>query len=141
MMCSRFFAARASIWVAVVSLGLLLGSSFTPAVAQPAPVPVPNEDAVMAAAIAKAQASLPRFFEILAKPQPGDDGFAVKIHYNLGSGGGEHIWANDVQRNGNEVTATINNRPQKIPNLKLGQRVTVPMERITDWMFFRDDKI
>ena len=85
--------------------------------------------------------SLPGFFELLAKPLPGDDGFAVKIHYKLGASGGEHIWANDVQRNGNDVTATINNTPQRIPNLKLGERVTVPIDRITDWMFFRGDKI
>ena len=121
------------------SLCLAIMMAVAPAAAQI--ISVPNDDPAMEAAITKAQANLPAFWDTLAKPQAGDDRFAVKIKYATGAKTGEHIWAGDVKRSGTTVTATINNTPRDIPNLKKGQRVTVPVDRITDWMFFRDDKI
>ena len=44
-------------------------------------IAVPNEDAVMAAAIAKAQSSIATFWGVVDKPGPTDTKFAVKIHY------------------------------------------------------------
>jgi uncharacterized protein YegJ (DUF2314 family) len=104
-------------------------------------VPVPTQDVAMAAAIARAQASLPGFFVRLEKPEAGDEGFAVKIRFPTKGTNAEHIWANNVQLKGDQVSAVINNVPRDIPNLKVGQRVTVPVAQITDWMFMRDDKI
>jgi uncharacterized protein YegJ (DUF2314 family) len=123
----------------LASLCLAITIAIVPAAAQI--ISVPNDDPAMETAISKAQASLPAFWETLAKPQAGDDRFAVKIKYATGTKTGEHIWANDVKRSGANVTATISNTPRDIPNLKKGQRVTVPLDRITDWMFFRNDKI
>ena len=102
---------------------------------------VPTSDPVMNAAIEKAKATLPVFFARLAKPQPGDDGFAVKIYYPTSKGDGEHIWANRVERKADMVTATINNEPRDIAGLKIGQRVTVPLGQLTDWMYTREGKI
>lgn len=125
-----------------------LGSLALLAVLMLAPFPgaaqitsVPTADQAINAAIAKAKATLPRFFERLAKPQPGDEGFAVKIRYTTRRGDGEHIWATDVVRSGDTVTATISNQPRDIPNLRHGQRVTVPIAQLTDWMFRRNGKI
>jgi uncharacterized protein YegJ (DUF2314 family) len=103
---------------------------------------VTSQNAAVNAAIAKAKSTLPVFFVRNAKPQPGDSGFAVKIRYDTGKGdgSGEHIWAGDVVHNGDKVTATIANEPQQIANLTKGQRVTVPVSQLTDWMYIRDDK-
>ena len=102
---------------------------------------VPSADPAMNAAIEKAKATLPAFFDRLANPQPGDDGFAIKIKYLARTGDGEHIWANKVERKGDMVSATINNEPRDIAGLKIGQRVTVPLGQLTDWMYTRDGKI
>lgn len=100
----------------------------------------PQNEAVNAA-IAKAKSTLNVFFARNAKPEPGDSGFMVKIRYVVdNNGGGEHIWADNVVRNGDTVSATIANEPRQIPNLKRGQRVTVPVSQLTDWMYTRDGK-
>ncbi len=104
-------------------------------------IDVPSQNKAMASAISKAKAKLPTFFERLAKPAPGDDGFAIKIRYPTGNTDGEHIWANAVVREGDMVSATINNEPRDIPDLKRGQRVTVPITQLTDWMYTRNGKI
>jgi uncharacterized protein YegJ (DUF2314 family) len=104
-------------------------------------VDVPTGDAVMDAAIRKARESLDTFWARLATPQPGDEGFAVKIAYpTRAKNSNEHIWANNVVRSGDMVAATINNDPRDIADLKRGQRVNVPISRITDWMYVRDGK-
>ena len=94
-------------------------------------------------AIEKGKKTLPVFFARLAKPQDGDSQFLVKIRYDTGEGenkGGEHLWAENVVRTGDNVTATIANVPVKIPNLTKGQRVTVPVSQLTDWLYVREGK-
>ncbi len=133
---------RYSLLSIVVGSGLAALALATSAMAQGGIVNVPTQDKAMAAAIDTAKLTLPQFFDRLAKPEPGDGRFAVKIRYNTGRSGadGEHIWANEVVRDGDAVSATINNQPRDIPELKMGQRVTVPMSQLTDWMFVRDGK-
>jgi uncharacterized protein YegJ (DUF2314 family) len=104
-------------------------------------VSVPTKDNAMAVAIAQAQASLQQFWDIQAKADPANSDYAVKIRYATRNSDGEHIWANAVVRAGNNVSATINNQPRDIPKLRKGQRVTVPISRVTDWMYIRDGKI
>jgi uncharacterized protein YegJ (DUF2314 family) len=123
------------------TLVLFLMCAVAPASAQVVDVPTRNKS--MAAAIDKAKATLPVFFARLAKPEPGDEAFAVKIRYQTTKFGadGEHIWANAVVREGDIVSAAINNEPRDILDLKIGQRVTVPLTQLTDWMFIRNGKI
>jgi uncharacterized protein YegJ (DUF2314 family) len=118
-----------------------LAAMSMPAVAQNI-TDVSTQNEAVNAAIVKAKSTLPVFFARNASPQPGDSGFAVKIRYatDRGNGSGEHIWANDVVRNGETVTATIANEPRDIANLAKGQRVTVPLSQLTDWMYVRDGK-
>lgn len=120
---------------------VLLAAMNVPAAAQNI-TNVSAQNEAVNAAIAKAKSTLPVFFSRNASPQPGDSGFAVKIRYDKGrgDGSGEHIWAGDVARDGDKVTATIANEPHEIPNLAKGQRVTVPVSQITDWMYVRDGK-
>lgn len=102
---------------------------------------VPSSDPVMTAAIAKARGSLPKFFARLAKPEKGDERFAVKIYYQTKTNDGEHIWASEVSVTGDQVKATIDNDPRDLPTLKRGQRVAVPKSRITDWMYVKAGRI
>jgi uncharacterized protein YegJ (DUF2314 family) len=127
--------------LAALAIGSAIAAS-KPARAQGI-IDVPNSDQVMAAAIGKARATLPAFWTALKEKRPGDDRFAVKIRYptTKSMSDGEHIWANEVEHTGETVNATINNEPRDIPNLKIGQRVTVPVDQLTDWMFFRNGKM
>jgi uncharacterized protein YegJ (DUF2314 family) len=128
---------------AVLGCGPALLAATAPVLAQQGGiVNVPTQDKAMAAAIETAKTTLPKFFERLAKPEPGDERFAIKIRYDTNRKGadGEHIWANDVKREGDKISATISNQPRDIVALKMGQRVTVPVSQLTDWMFVRDGK-
>ncbi len=127
-MLRSVLAAAALVWLAAVPVAAQI-------------VDVPTGDPVMDKAIKKARDALPAFWARVAKPATGDSGFAVKLAYPKRGTGHEHIWANNVVKAGDSVTATINNDPRDIPDLKNGQKVTVPITMISDWMFYRDGKM
>jgi uncharacterized protein YegJ (DUF2314 family) len=80
------------------------------------------------------------FFARQADPQPGDSDFSVQITYDLGKDTGASVWANDVVLNGDTITATIESDHDRTIKLAAGQRVTVPVSQLTDWVYTRDDK-
>ena len=96
---------------------------------------VSTQNEAVNAAIEKARKTLPVFFARLDKPQRGDSDFQIKIRFETSRPpNGEHVWARDVSLNGDKVSATIATVPRDIPNLKQGQRVTVPVSQVTDWL-------
>jgi uncharacterized protein YegJ (DUF2314 family) len=103
---------------------------------------VSSENEAVNAAIAKAREALPVFFRRLNNPERGDSGFRVKLVYDTRiAKRTEHLWAKDVVRVGSDkISATIDNQPKDIPDLAHGQRVTVPITQISDWLYVRDGK-
>lgn len=96
---------------------------------------VSTQNEAVNAAIEKAKRTLPDFFARLDKPQRGDTDFQIKIRFVTNQPpNGEHVWARDVRRDGTNVTATITTVPRNIPDLRQGQRVTVPITQVTDWL-------
>ena len=101
---------------------------------------VPGTDPGMLVAYAKARAGLPEFRARVAQPQSGER-FSVKLSYATKSDGIELIWANDPEFKGDQVSAVIDNEPEDIEDLKLGDRVSVPVHRVVDWMISRQGRI
>jgi hypothetical protein len=101
-------------------------------------VPVESDDAEMTAAIDKARGLLPHFWQTLDKPQRGEQGFALKVRMTDGSDV-EHFWLTPVERKDGRIFGTINNDPNTVKSVALGQRVEVPEADITDWLYIRDD--
>ncbi len=126
----------------LIAMAAALSVTVTAPVRAQAIIDVPTADAAMAKAMAEARATLPKFWDALARADPGDTKFYVKIRFPHGAGSdGELIWAGSVVRDGDQVTATIDNEPRHVPNLKHGQRVAVPIARVSDWMFTRAGKL
>lgn len=101
---------------------------------------VPDDDPGMRAAYAKARKTLPDFWARVARPAAGEL-FSVKLRYVARSGGDELIWANHPVLLGRQVTAVIDNEPVDIQGLKIGDRVTVSVDRVVDWIINRGGKI
>ena len=116
-------------------------SAVTPAAfAEDKIISVPNEDAAMNAAIAKARARLPDFWEKLANPPTGTEGYSVKVAIRDGDRT-EHFWTSDIERTGERISAVIANEPQTVTTVREGQRIDVPEADISDWMFMRNGKV
>jgi uncharacterized protein YegJ (DUF2314 family) len=58
----------------------------------------------------------------------------IKLGYETGAGGREHLWFRPHSLGDESIDATLENAPFAVPGMKLGDRGTHPVSRITDWM-------
>jgi uncharacterized protein YegJ (DUF2314 family) len=100
----------------------------------------PDDDAEMTAAIAKAREALPQFWQTFEKQDQGESGFALKLKVT-DARGTEHFWVTNLERNDGKMMGTVNNDPQTVASVKLGQRVEIREADISDWLYLRDGKI
>lgn len=103
-------------------------------------ISVADDDPEMQAAISTAREKLPQFWQIFAAHSQGEKGFALKVRIKDGSTT-EHFWAIDLEHHDSTTMGTINNDPNKVSTVKLGERIEIPEADISDWMYLRDGKV
>src|SRR5258708_32399287 len=87
--------------IAVVAvLGVRLAAPLSAAKAEDrSPViNVPSANVEMAAAIAKARATLPTFWASCENPKPSETGHSLKVRFPYRTNDGEHIWMAAVKK-------------------------------------------
>ena len=104
-------------------------------------IKLPNQDAEMEEAKSKARSTLAHFWEKLASPGAGEEGFALKVALPYGENNTEHIWTKDVERKDGKISAVINNVPRDVKTVRAGQRIEVADGQTSDWMYMRKGKI
>ncbi len=101
---------------------------------------VKENDKAMDGAVSKARESLGFFLAALKAKKPDTEGFEVKKCFIDGDKA-EHIWVGDITWDGKAFRGQVDNKPLEIANVRLGQKVTVTPEDITDWMFVKEWKL
>jgi uncharacterized protein YegJ (DUF2314 family) len=103
-------------------------------------VNVAADDPEMNVAMATARLTLPKFWQAFDKPGKGEENFALKVKIT-DSHGTEYFWVGDLERKDGKLYGVIDNDPEIVRNVKLGQRIEIPEQDISDWTFMRNDKI
>ncbi len=101
---------------------------------------VSKDDAEMNEAIAKARETLPQFWQSFKHPQIGEYGFSLKVKIT-DKNEVEHFWVVDIQQKDGELYGTINNDPEKVRSVKIGDRIQIPTQDISDWTYLRNHKM
>lgn len=91
---------------------------------------VPEDDPRMNAAMEKARSTAQTFIAALKSPKPGQSAFAVKIQVIDGKNV-EYIWLNKVSFDGQGFQGTVNNEPEKVKNVKMGQKMSIELASIS----------
>ena len=128
----------------LTALMLLASAAGIPALAEDrAPiVDVPNSDAEMNAAMAKARASLATFWASYEAHKPNETSHSLKVRFATGGTNGEHIWIADVKKKpGGTYAGRLANEPRDLPSKHEGDAVEFKDADISDWMFMRGGKI
>jgi uncharacterized protein YegJ (DUF2314 family) len=99
---------------------------------------VDADDAQMNAAIAHAKATLPSFLKIFQAN--GADSYSIKVPIT-DKGQTEYFWLSDISYAGGKFTGTIDNDPELVHNVKLGQKMTVESSQVADWLYMKGDKM
>ncbi len=124
---------------ALIFVGLLL-SLFTACSKRDKVTSVAGDDPEMVAAIARARASLPQFWEVFERRDRGESGFSLKVKIT-DKRGTEHFWLSDIDRRDGQLHGTINNDADIVRSVKLGDRIAIPEEDISDWLYMRQGKM
>jgi uncharacterized protein YegJ (DUF2314 family) len=95
---------------------------------------VEKNDAEMAAAMRKARESLPEFLKLARAPRPTMRGFAVKVAVSEADHT-EFFWITPFEQRNNQFTGQINNTPQLVKKVKLGQTIAFREDEIVDWLY------
>ena len=100
-----------------------------------------DEDSRMNAAQAQARASLPNFFAVFDRAPPDAQRaiFLLKVGLPAGGGGSEHIWVNDLHREGTRLMGVLANSPNDLPGLHQGSPVAIVDAQISDWIIQTPD--
>ncbi|MGB8355884.1 MAG: DUF2314 domain-containing protein [Chthoniobacteraceae bacterium] len=101
---------------------------------------VEKDDAQMARAVRSARRHVGVFITALQHPGPGQRDFEVKKPF-VKDGKVEHLWLSHVQYSGGRFHGLVDNRPQNITGIKMGQRVSVNPDEISDWSYVDDGKL
>jgi uncharacterized protein YegJ (DUF2314 family) len=100
---------------------------------------VEDSDPEMAAAIAKAQETLPQFWQVFDQRAGGESNFVLVVRIT-NKGRMEHFHTTDFERRNGKTVVTIKNDPKIVSSVKLGDRIEIPAVDITDWSYMRDGK-
>jgi uncharacterized protein YegJ (DUF2314 family) len=100
---------------------------------------VEDSDPEMVAAIAKAQQTLPQFWQVFDKREHGESNFVLVVRIT-DKGRIEHFHITDFERRDGKSLVTIGNKPNIVTSVKLGDRIEIPAADITDWFYMRDGK-
>jgi uncharacterized protein YegJ (DUF2314 family) len=122
----------------ILVLCAVLGCGKRPA-ADPV-IPVSADDPQMNAAIEKARATVPTFVNALRAPKKNQTGFSVKMAFIDGKHT-EHMWLDAVRYDGKQFHGTVNNEPENVSNVKLGDQASVDASKISDWMYIENRKL
>jgi uncharacterized protein YegJ (DUF2314 family) len=98
-----------------------------------------DSDPEMAAAIGKAQATLPQFWQVFDQRKHGESNFVLVVRIT-DKGRIEHFFTTDFERRDGKTIVTIGNSPKIVASVKVGDRIEIPGADITDWHYMRDGK-
>lgn len=98
-----------------------------------------TDDPEMAAATARALASLDEFLALSEVPPPGTDRFKLKVKIRDGNVT-EHFWVTPFRRIETGFVGILSNQPAEVRNVVLGQTIEFGRDDISDWGYRRDGR-
>jgi uncharacterized protein YegJ (DUF2314 family) len=96
---------------------------------------VSDNDTAMNAAIAKAKATSAEFVQAFHAQKPGTTDFFVKRPYPTPAGSMEHMWIEVTGEINGVLQGQIANEAEETKEVKMGQKVSVKIEEISDWKY------
>lgn len=97
------------------------------------------DDPEMAAATAKALASLDEFLTLAEAPPSSTDRFKLKVKVRDGNVS-EHFWVIPFRRTETGFVGILANQPEAVRNVVLGQNIEFTRDDVSDWGYRRDGR-
>ena len=100
------------------------------------------DDPDMNVAIQRAQETLPLFIAAFRSPKPTQTDFSIKVKFPYGDDDSiEHMWVSELTLSSDRFEGVLGNEPVYVKDVHLGDRLTVEMKDISDWMIIDGDRM
>ena len=99
-----------------------------------------DSDKEMNNAIKTAKGTLDKFQKALQNNEYDSGTTALKVKFSTPTGF-EHIWLANITLDSGAYYGIIDNLPNKIKSIKMGDKIKIDQENITDWMFGKNGKL
>jgi uncharacterized protein YegJ (DUF2314 family) len=93
-----------------------------------------SEDVEINRAIKTAQQTLTKFEKAIRSNNANFSLFALKVKFE-NKENAEHIWLSNVEFKNGEYFGVVDNLPEHITEVKLGETLKIDINTITDWMY------
>jgi uncharacterized protein YegJ (DUF2314 family) len=101
---------------------------------------VTDEDKEMNDAIKAANQTIDQFKNALLSNNKNYEMFELKVRFPKAKGG-EHIWLRNIIFKENKYIGIVDNVPENLNNIKLGDTIVIDNENITDWLYIDQSKL
>lgn len=98
-------------------------------------------DPDMAAAMQTARSTLPAFLALAEAPRPSASLFSVKVGIRADEQHVEYFWIGGFTRANGRFSGKIDNEPELVKNMKLGDTITFEEDQIVDWLYLENDRM
>jgi uncharacterized protein YegJ (DUF2314 family) len=103
---------------------------------------LPKGDPEMAAAMQKARGTLPQFLALARAPSATTSNFAVKVGVRDKKRDiVEYFWITDFVEKDGRFSGQIDNDPDTVDTVKLGDTISFGQEEIVDWLYLDGRRI
>ncbi len=101
---------------------------------------VDTEDEEINEAIRKSRLTFGEFISAFKSKNSSQRTFAVKMPFAT-EYGAEHIWLTSLELKGDKLFGLVDNLPQSVNTVRLGDLVEINEEKISDWFYIENDKL
>ena len=102
---------------------------------------VEGDDKQMNLAILEAKKTYPDFIKILESGDTTCSDFSVKMKFEYGENDAEHMWLNNFYLREGMLFGILDSDPVYVTSVKSGDTLQVDKNKISDWMYIRDNKL
>jgi uncharacterized protein YegJ (DUF2314 family) len=99
-----------------------------------------SDDKEMNDAISKSRATFKDFEVAFEKRKSTQSYFSIKMPFPT-KNGGEHIWLSDITKTDGKFYGKIDNLPEEVTSVELGQKIEINTAKISDWFYVDNGKL
>ena len=107
---------------------------------QPDIYSVEDSDKEMNEAIKKSRQTFDIFLTTFKNPKSNQTSFSVKMPFPT-SDGAEHIWLVNIESAGGKLFGQVDNLPENVSSIKLGDKIEIEKYKISDWFYIENNKL
>lgn len=101
---------------------------------------VDSGDEEMNEAIRKSRLSFDEFLAAFKSKKGSQRNFSVKMPFST-EYGAEHIWLTNMEIKDGKLLGIVDNLPQSVNTVRLGDVVELDRDKISDWFYIDDEKL